>query len=61
MWGEDWPNNGEIDIMEAIDGMNYNLISLHTRDGCKMANDSVDFTGTWNSTNDCYTSKKYTF
>lgn len=44
-----WPLDGEIDILEGIGGtMVYNVITLHTRDGCWMQNkDWIYFTGQW--------------
>lgn len=30
MFGSDWPNNGEIDIIEGVNSQNSNLISLHS-------------------------------
>ncbi|KAJ3316079.1 hypothetical protein HDV04_000288 [Boothiomyces sp. JEL0838] len=34
--GSNWPNNGEIDIMEGINGHGNNTVSLHTSSGCTM-------------------------
>uniref|UniRef100_A0A914DP19 GH16 domain-containing protein n=1 Tax=Acrobeloides nanus TaxID=290746 RepID=A0A914DP19_9BILA len=46
--GPNWPNNGEIDVLEGVYGMNYNLISLHTGNNCTMQqNYSTYFNGTW--------------
>jgi hypothetical protein len=32
--GPEWPNNGEIDILEGVNGYTQNQASLHTRAGC---------------------------
>ncbi|KAH7100358.1 family 16 hypothetical endo-1,3(4)-beta-glucanase from glycoside hydrolase [Auriculariales sp. MPI-PUGE-AT-0066] len=32
--GSDWPNNGEVDIIEGVHGITPNLMSLHTSAGC---------------------------
>ncbi|KIM38749.1 glycoside hydrolase family 16 protein [Hebeloma cylindrosporum] len=34
---EEWPLAGEIDIIEAINGMNNNQVALHTTPGCYQA------------------------
>jgi len=46
--GPNWPNNGEIDIIEGIDLNTAVGTSLHTSNGCSMANESASlFTGHW--------------
>jgi hypothetical protein len=46
--GPNWPNSGEIDVLEGVDGMDHNLITLHTGPDCYMNNNNSDFfTGTW--------------
>ncbi|KAH7105114.1 glycoside hydrolase family 16 protein [Auriculariales sp. MPI-PUGE-AT-0066] len=41
--GEDWPIGGEIDIIEAVNFMKVNQMTLHTLDGCMRA----DKSGSW--------------
>ncbi|KAK0669403.1 family 16 putative glycoside hydrolase [Cercophora samala] len=38
MFGPDWPNSGEIDILEGVNTQKSNSITLHTAKGCEMAN-----------------------
>lgn len=35
--GENWPNNGEIDIFEGVNTQGMNLNHIHTADGCKVS------------------------
>ena len=42
--GPDWPNNGEIDIVENVNRGTQNLMSMHTSAGCTIA--GADQTGT---------------
>lgn len=54
--GPHWPNSGEIDVLEGVDGMDHNQINLHTGPDCYMNNNNSDFfTGTWGTpTNKTY-------
>ncbi|EIW68023.1 hypothetical protein TREMEDRAFT_57424 [Tremella mesenterica DSM 1558] len=36
--GPNWPNGGEIDILEGVNAFTQNQVSLHTGSGCKMPN-----------------------
>ncbi|KAL2823169.1 concanavalin A-like lectin/glucanase domain-containing protein [Aspergillus cavernicola] len=49
--GPDWPNGGEIDIIENVNTATNNLMTLHTGDGCTI--DSTGFSGSALTTN-CY-------
>ena len=51
--GNEWPNNGEIDIIEAVNLMTYNQMALHTLNGCFAAT-GTDETGT-SGGNNCST------
>lgn len=52
--GATWPTNGEIDIIEGVNTLTTNAMTLHTQQGCTMAGDSRDMSGTVN-TEDCWT------
>lgn len=46
--GSDWPNNGEIDIIEYANNQYNDLTTLHTSNGCDQdSEDTSLFTGTW--------------
>lgn len=49
--GPNWPNDGEIDIIEGVNDNANNAMTLHTSDGCTIANSA--FTGTLTTSN-CY-------
>ena len=51
MLGSNWPNNGEIDIIEGVNEQTQNQMTLHTSDGCTINNSG--FTGTLETAN-CY-------
>ncbi|KAK1045749.1 hypothetical protein LTR74_018085 [Friedmanniomyces endolithicus] len=48
--GPNWPNNGEIDIIEGVHDQTTNLMTLHTSDNCSITNDNM-FTGSISTTN----------
>ncbi|CAI6279834.1 unnamed protein product [Periconia digitata] len=45
-FGPNWPNSGEIDIIEGVHDQESNAIALHTSSGCKIGNTLSAFTGT---------------
>ena len=47
----DWPNGGEIDIIEGVNEDRFDHMVLHTSDGC--VTDNTGFTGTLRTSN-CY-------
>ena len=47
-FGPNWPNSGEIDIIEGIHNNINNQATLHTNQGCEMdPKISSEFTGSW--------------
>lgn len=44
MVGPNWPNSGEIDIIEGVNSQNSNSMTLHTDSGCSITN-SGQYTG----------------
>jgi hypothetical protein len=50
--GPNWPYDGEIDIIEAINMMTYNQMAIHTTPGCTHSG-NVDQLGVTGSTTDC--------
>lgn len=50
MVGPDWPNSGEIDIIEYVNNQANDLTTLHTSDGCEQSSEDTSlFTGTWST------------
>jgi len=48
MCGDNWPHQGEIDILEGVNNQNNNQITLHTDGGCWMdPGRAGEFTGRW--------------
>ena len=54
MVGPNWPNDGEIDIIEGVNDNANNAMTLHTSDGCSITNDGA-FAGVLTTSN-CYVS-----
>jgi len=60
MVGPNWPNSGEIDIIEGVDTQTSVDTTLHTSAGCNMSSSTANFTGTWgigtanNPSDNCY-------
>jgi len=59
--GPNWPNGGEIDIIEGVNVQVNDATTLHTSDGCDMSHeDPNSFTGKWgigsqnNPADNCY-------
>ncbi|KAH6650002.1 concanavalin A-like lectin/glucanase domain-containing protein [Chaetomium tenue] len=38
MFGPNWPNSGEIDIIEGVNSQRSNAVTLHTGPGCSVSN-----------------------
>ena len=50
MCGDDWPTQGEIDIIEGVDKQDVVFSTLHTDGGCDQSSeDPAAFSGQWNS------------
>jgi len=47
MVGPNWPNSGEIDIIEGVNAQTEDQTTLHTSNGCTMSSSTSPFTGTW--------------
>jgi len=51
--GPNWPNNGEIDIIEGVNTNTVDTTTLHTSNGCDMSGESTNsFTGKWGTGSD---------
>jgi hypothetical protein len=50
MVGPNWPNYGEIDIIEGVNSQNSNSMTLHTDAGCSII-DNGQYTGTMTTSN----------
>ena len=57
MVGPDWPNQGEIDIIEGVNDQQSNDITLHTGPGCSI-NDNSELLGSLVSTS-CASNTEY--
>lgn len=53
--GDNWPNNGEIDIMEGVNDLTVNQASIHTAPGCHISDSEAanNATGTLVGGSDC--------
>ncbi|USP77155.1 glycoside hydrolase family 16 protein [Curvularia clavata] len=49
--GSNWPNNGEIDIIEGVNDQVVNQMTLHTGPGCQIGSDTTQFAGNVTSKN----------
>ncbi|KAF1944136.1 hypothetical protein EJ02DRAFT_109735 [Clathrospora elynae] len=49
--GPDWPQNGEIDILEGVNEQTNNGMTLHTGPGCQIGQDIAQFAGELNTGN----------
>jgi len=45
--GPNWPNSGEIDIIEGVNAQTADQTTLHTSNGCAMSSSNSQFTGHW--------------
>jgi hypothetical protein len=55
--GPDWPNDGEIDIIEGVGDSTTNQMTLHTSSGCTLdTSDLSTFTGSHTSSTQCASS-----
>ncbi|KAJ3224122.1 hypothetical protein HDU78_011080 [Chytriomyces hyalinus] len=59
--GTNWPNHGEIDFMEGVNGVGNNIMTLHTGPGCSMNLDNQQKSCLGNNGCGTQTSKGATF
>ncbi|KAG6329929.1 hypothetical protein ID866_9158, partial [Astraeus odoratus] len=52
-FGPKWPDDGEIDIIEAINLMDYNQMAIHTTPGCTQSGKNYGQLGTSGPTTNC--------
>ena len=45
MTGPDWPNSGEIDIIEGVNTQSANKMTMHTGDGCSLVGEDCGADG----------------
>ena len=50
-FGPNWPNSGEIDILEGVNTQTQGIITLHTGEGCQMSNEGSLSTTSLKETN----------
>lgn len=55
--GPDWPNKGEIDILEGVHNGPINQVSIHTGPGCTISPDITNALGTLNGGPNCASSE----
>jgi hypothetical protein len=60
-FGPNWPNGGEIDVIEGVNNQAANFSTLHTSPNCAMTavNVAATMTGTYNASRDCNDNNAY--
>jgi hypothetical protein len=59
-FGPDWPNSGEIDIIEGINDQGYNQSTLHSGPGCVVPMPAAgEMTGSFIGSRDCHFEEGY--